>query len=116
MPYLLKRKAEKKEKPKPHLALVNDIGTATRFVEEDFGDVTASHKSLVAIGQITFDLIWTICPPGAIILAPKHGLMHQMHQMPNLATGRDPISHGTSTSMARSSLVMAQISDGAILT
>lgn len=78
MPYLLKRKAEEKERPKPDLALVNDIGTALRFVDEDFGDVTASHKSLVANGQITFDLIWTICPPDAIILAPKHGLVHQM--------------------------------------
>ena len=76
-PHLIQRKTEEKEKLEPDQALINDIGTALRFVEEDYADEIASLSSLLAKEQITWDLLWTICPPNAIILAPKHGPLHQ---------------------------------------
>ena len=63
---------------KPDQALINDIGTALRFFEEDYAGDIASVSSLLANEQITWDLLWTICPPNAIIIAPKHGPLHQV--------------------------------------
>ena len=80
-PHLIRRKTEEKEKLKPDQALIDDIGTALRFVEEDYAGDTASLSSLLANEQITWDLLWTICPPNAIILAPKHGPLHQIQSL-----------------------------------
>ena len=71
------RKAAEKEKPEPDQSLINDIGTALRFVEEDLGERTESLDSLLAQDEITHDLLWAIFPPKEIIFAPKHGLMNQ---------------------------------------
>ena len=76
-PHLIKRKAEEKEKTVPDQALIDDIGTALRFVEEDYESTIPSLDSLLASGEITWDLIWAICPPKATFLAPRYGLMHQ---------------------------------------
>ena len=65
----------------PNQALIDDIGTALRFVEEDYAGDIASVSSLLANEQITWDLLWTICPPNAIILAPKHGPLHQTQSL-----------------------------------
>ena len=80
-PHLIRRKAEEKEKLKPDQALIDDIGTALRFVEEDYAGDIASLSSLLANEQITWDLLWAICPPNAIILAPKHGPLHQIQSL-----------------------------------
>ncbi len=77
-PHLIKRKTEEKKKLTPDQALIDDIGTAVRFVEEDYAAEIASLNSLLANGEITWDMLWTICPPNVIILAPKHGPVHQM--------------------------------------
>ena len=66
---------------KPEQALIDDIGTALRFVEEDYAGDIASVNSLLANGQITWGLLWTIYPPNAIILAPKHGPLHQIQSL-----------------------------------
>ncbi|KAG8530800.1 uncharacterized protein KY384_004157 [Bacidia gigantensis] len=71
------RKAAEKERPEPDQSLIDDIGTALRFVEEDFGERTESLDSLLAQGEITFDLLWAIFRPKEFVLAPKHGLMNQ---------------------------------------
>lgn len=80
-PHLIRRKAEEKEKLHPDQALIDDIGTALRFVEEDYAGEIASLSSLLANKQITWDLLWAICPPDAIILAPKHGPLHQIQSL-----------------------------------
>lgn len=80
-PHLIRRKAEEKEKLKPDQALIDDVGTALRFVEEDYAGDIASVSSLLANEQITWDLLWTICPPNAIILAPKHGPLYQIQSL-----------------------------------
>ena len=59
-------------------AFIDDIGTALRFVEEDYAGETANLNSLLANDQITWDLLWTVCPPNAIIIAPKHGPLHKI--------------------------------------
>ena len=78
MPHLIKRKAEEKERTTPDHALIDDIGTALRFVQEDYGSTILSLDSLLLSREITWDLIWAICPPKATFLAPRYGLMHQM--------------------------------------
>ena len=77
-PHLIKRKAEEKEKPNPNQALIDDIGTALRFVQEDYESTILSLDSLLANEEITWDLIWAICPPKATFIARRYGLMHQM--------------------------------------
>ena len=77
-PHLIKRKEEEKERTTPNQTLIDDIGTALRFVQEDFESTILSLDSLLASREITWDLIWAICPPKATFLAPRYGLMHQM--------------------------------------
>jgi len=60
---LLAYKEEEKEKDEPNQFLINDIGTAMRFVDEDFGYQIQSLASLIDKGEITFDLLWAIFPP-----------------------------------------------------
>ena len=81
------RKAAEKEKSEPDQSLINDIGTALRFVEEDFGERTASLDSLLVQNEITYDLLWAIFPPKEIVLAPKHGLMNQKQALKLNNTG-----------------------------
>ena len=77
-PHTFQRKAEEKNRLEPDQAYIDDIGTALRFVEEDYAGETASLNLLLADDQITWDLLWTICPPNAIIIAPKHGPLHKI--------------------------------------
>ena len=77
-PRLIARMAKERAEPSPDHALIDDLGTALRFIEEDYSGTLASLDSLLASGQITCDMLWTIFPPRTTILAPKHGLMHQM--------------------------------------
>ena len=48
---------EEKQKPQPDQKLINDIGAALRYVEEDFSDQAASLISLVEQKEITYDLL-----------------------------------------------------------
>ena len=77
-PHLIKRKAEEKERTIPNQALIDDIGTALRLVQEDYESTILNVDSLLENREITWDLIWAICPPKATFLAPRYGLMHQM--------------------------------------
>lgn len=80
---------------KPDQALIDDIGTALRFVEEDYAGDIASLSSLLANEQITWDLLWTICPPNAIILAPKHGPLHQIQGLKLASSSYEKRLNGT---------------------
>lgn len=53
-------------------------GTALRFIQEDYESTILNLDSLLEHREITWDLIWAICPPKATFVAPRYGLMHQM--------------------------------------
>ena len=89
------RLAELKEKSKPDCALIDDIGTALRFIEEDYTDTLASLDSLLANGQITYDLLWAIFPPKATLIASKHGLLHKMQAVILASSGYAKRPNGT---------------------
>ncbi|KAL9608519.1 MAG: hypothetical protein Q9167_006658 [Letrouitia subvulpina] len=76
-PHLMEREAKEKEKSHPDQKLIDDIRTAIRFVEEDYGDMTTNVESLLANGQITWDQLWAIFPPKTSCLAPNYGLLQQ---------------------------------------
>ena len=71
------RKAEEKKAAEPDQILIDDIGTALRFVHEDFGERMASFENLTSHGEITFDLLWMLFPPNELLYAPRCGLLHQ---------------------------------------
>ncbi|PYH94743.1 AAA family ATPase [Aspergillus ellipticus CBS 707.79] len=76
-PDLMRIKEEEKKKTPPNQQLINDIGTALRFVEEDYESQILSLKSLLEQKQITWDLLWAIFPPREVIIAPNFGLLNQ---------------------------------------
>ncbi|KAM3069554.1 hypothetical protein ACMFMG_005657 [Clarireedia jacksonii] len=78
---LFSKKEEEKNKNEPNQNLINDIGTALRFLQEDFGSVMQNLDSLLEKKEITFDLLWTIFPPRTLIIAPLHGLTNQPQAM-----------------------------------
>lgn len=83
---LISRKAEEKLKEEPNHDLINDIGTALRFIAEDFGSQIESLESLLKNGEITFDLLWAIFPPKVLVIAPTHSLANQPQAL-NLVSG-----------------------------
>lgn len=85
-PRLLEIKEAEKKKKDPDQALINDIGTALRFVDEDFGERIASLKSLIANNEITFDLLWTIFPPKELVVVPDHGILKQPLAIPVISS------------------------------
>ncbi|CAK48372.1 AAA family ATPase [Aspergillus niger] len=76
-PDLMRVKEEEKQKENPNQQLINDIGTALQFVEEDFAAQISSLKSLMSENQITWDLLWAIFPPKEVIISPRFGLMSE---------------------------------------
>ncbi|GLA51088.1 hypothetical protein AnigIFM63604_007430 [Aspergillus niger] len=76
-PDLMRVKEEEKQKENPNQQLINDIGTALQFVEEDFAAQISSLKSLMGENQITWDLLWAIFPPKEVIISPRFGLMSE---------------------------------------
>ncbi|KAJ5970418.1 AAA family ATPase [Penicillium vulpinum] len=76
-PDLIRIKEEEKQKTSPNQHLINDIGTALRFVEEDYASTIVSLKSLLEEKQITWDLLWAIFPPREVIIAPRFGTLFE---------------------------------------
>jgi hypothetical protein len=89
---LFRIKEEEKPKLQPDQKLINDIGTALRYVEEDFSSQAASLNSLLKQKEIIYDLLWAIFPPKEVVLAPKYGLMNQdqAYNLSNSSYGRRP--------------------------
>lgn len=85
-PKLTEIKEKEKQKDNPDQSLINDIGTALRFVEEDFGAEIANLQSLLSAGQITFELLWTLFPPQEPIIAMSHGVMRQPQAFPVISS------------------------------
>lgn len=84
---LIRVKEEEKSKDEPNRIKINDIGTALRFIEEDFGSDLSSLKSLLANNEITYDLLWTIFAPNELLVCFNHGLMNQTQAMKLLQSG-----------------------------
>ncbi|CAG8959829.1 hypothetical protein HYFRA_00001737 [Hymenoscyphus fraxineus] len=74
---LYTRKEAEKDKPTPDKVLINDIGTALRFVAEDFGSQIANLESLVVQNEITWDLLWCLFPPNEIAISMEYSHLKQ---------------------------------------
>ncbi|KAF5879131.1 putative aaa family atpase protein [Botrytis fragariae] len=74
---LTSRKADEKEKDDPNQILINDIGTALRFINEDFGPQIQSLDSLLNNGEITFDLLWALMKPKDFVVSMQFRLTGQ---------------------------------------
>lgn len=79
----------------PDQAMIDDISIAVRFVEEDFGGQLTNRTSLLASEQITWDLLWAICPPKAVVIAPQHGPTRQMLGLNLTFSGYETRSNGS---------------------
>ena len=56
---------------------MNDIGTALRYIDEDFGSRMDDLDSLLKYDEITFELLWALFPPKETIFASRHGVLQQ---------------------------------------
>ncbi|KAF7907081.1 uncharacterized protein EAF01_004668 [Botrytis porri] len=74
---LTSRKEDEKEKDDPDQILINDIGTALRFTNEDFDHQIQSLKSLLHNGEITFDLLWALMKPKDYVVSMQFRLTVQ---------------------------------------
>lgn len=74
---MVARKEQEKDKQEPSQGLINDIGTALRFVDEDFGSRTQDLTSLIQNAEITYELLWALFPPKEETLFPRHGVLAQ---------------------------------------
>lgn len=64
-------------KKEPNQQLINDIGTALRFVDEDYHYQKISLVSMLENQEITWELLWAVFPPKVVVLAPGYGVMEQ---------------------------------------
>ncbi|OOF98975.1 hypothetical protein ASPCADRAFT_204666 [Aspergillus carbonarius ITEM 5010] len=94
VPDLVRIKEEEKKKTTPNQPLIDDIGTALRFVEEDFASQIISLNSLLEEKQITWDLLWAIFPPREVIIAPRFGLMNEEQAFVMLTSGYGERANG----------------------
>ncbi|KAF2731968.1 AAA family ATPase [Polyplosphaeria fusca] len=92
---LIRLKEEEKFKAEPNRMLINDIGTALRFIEEDFGSDIRSLRSLLAGKEITYDLLWTIFSPKELLICFGHGHMNQTQALKLLSSGYSERPNGT---------------------
>lgn len=76
-PHLLRIKEDEKLKQQPDQQLVNDIGTALRFVDEDYHAEISSLRSMLENNEVTWELLWAVFPPKEAVLAPRYGVMKQ---------------------------------------
>ncbi|PYI00732.1 AAA family ATPase [Aspergillus sclerotiicarbonarius CBS 121057] len=95
VPDLVRIKEEEKQKTSPNQQLINDIGTALRFVEEDFASQIISLESLLGEKQITWDLLWAIFPPREVIIAPRFGQMNEEQAFNMLTSAYEERANGT---------------------
>ncbi|PWY68964.1 AAA family ATPase [Aspergillus sclerotioniger CBS 115572] len=93
-PDLVRIKEEEKQKTSPNKPLIDDIGTALRFVEEDYASQIISLESLLQEKQITWDLLWAIFPPREVIIAPRFGVMNEEQAFNMLTSGYEERANG----------------------
>jgi hypothetical protein len=58
---------KEKCKPNPNKELVEDLSVACQYIAEEFGSTMETLASLATDDQITFDLLWTLFPPKALL-------------------------------------------------
>ncbi|KAL3473024.1 AAA family ATPase [Aspergillus californicus] len=104
-PDLLRIKEEEKSKEAPSHQLIDDIGTALRFVEEDYHDQIRSLKSLSEQREITWDILWTIFPPREVVLATRYGILNQEQAFRLTESGYGQHENGTRYFYATGSII-----------
>lgn len=82
---MISRKSKEKKKDEPNQSLIDDIGTALRFINEDFDAQIQSLESLLGNGEITFDLLWAIMKPQELLFSVKYRNFE--HQAMDLHSG-----------------------------
>ncbi|KAF2455506.1 hypothetical protein BDY21DRAFT_66848 [Lineolata rhizophorae] len=80
LPGLAERRAEEAAKPTPDTTLLADLDIAIEYTLEDFGSDMANLRSLSEHGEITYDLVWALFPPNAIVYTAANQL-HQPHAL-----------------------------------
>ncbi|KAF7904687.1 hypothetical protein EAF00_002021 [Botryotinia globosa] len=71
---LTSRKLEEKQKDDPNQILMNEIGTALQFINEDFGPQIQSLEWLLNDGEITYDLLWALMKSGDYVATTQFRL------------------------------------------
>jgi hypothetical protein len=61
------RLAEEEASPSPDLVLKADLNTTLRFIEEQHSNAFREVESLNSYGEITWDLLWALFSPNALI-------------------------------------------------
>ncbi|RAK95687.1 ATP-binding protein [Aspergillus ibericus CBS 121593] len=105
VPDLIRIREEEKQKTLPSQAFIDDIGTALRFVEEDFASQIISLQSLLEEKQITWDLLWAIFPPREVIIAPRYGLMNEEQAFNMLTSAYEQRANGQKYFAANGQLI-----------
>ncbi|KAG6829012.1 hypothetical protein H0H87_012876, partial [Tephrocybe sp. NHM501043] len=63
----------------PDQDLIFDLEVMTELIETDYGSIAADADRLISEGRITFDLVWTLFPPGCLVYR-RHPQLDQ-HQV-----------------------------------
>lgn len=72
-------------KEAPNKALVEEVGVALQYIEQDYASTQASLTSLAEHDEITFDLLWALFPPNTTVYT-KSNLLRE-HQVCKLQKG-----------------------------
>lgn len=73
------RLAEEEISAAPDPILRADLGTALRFIEDQHSNSFVEVESLTSHGEITWDLLWTLFKPNALIFS-----FHEMTEQPQV--------------------------------
>ncbi|KAK2029178.1 P-loop containing nucleoside triphosphate hydrolase protein [Colletotrichum zoysiae] len=76
-PGLEERLSEEKEKPDRADDFIKDLTTALEFLNADFANTKSNMQSLLEFGDITYDLLWALFTPRAVVYTEKNTLKEQ---------------------------------------
>lgn len=83
-----------RESPEPNQELIDDLKIACDFVEEDHRETLNNCSSLLAAGEISWPLLWTLIKPNSLVyhyqeLSEQHQLL-KFRSMKMMSTGIKP--------------------------
>lgn len=73
---LAERVKAEEAKQTPNKAVIDELGVALQYIEEDYASTTATLSSLAKHQEITFDLLWALFPPN-ISVYTKNNLLRE---------------------------------------
>jgi hypothetical protein len=66
-PGILKRFEEEQRKDSPDPSLIFDLTQLLQFISEDLGNLIVGFKESTNLGQVTFQLLYTLFPPNTYV-------------------------------------------------